>query len=170
MHLPFGRDRYWKLGGSKIADAVLGGWRLSGVHSFGSGLPFTPTVANAPLLNTNFNYVTADVIGNPSVPNQSANQWFNPAAFTEPQQPFRSGTAGRDSLRGPALYLSNLSLAKNLIPSERWKVDLRADAFNVFNHVNLGLPNAVVDVAGAGQITSVQTPMRQMQFGVHLTF
>lgn len=168
--LPFGRDRHWKLGGNRIADAVVGGWRLSGVHSFGSGLPFTPTVANAPLLNTNFNYVTADVIGNPSVANQSASEWFNPAAFSEPQQPFRNGTAGRDSLRGPALYLSDLSLAKNLIPSERWRLDLRADAINAFNHVNLGLPNAVVDVAGAGQITSVQVPMRQMQFGVHMSF
>jgi hypothetical protein len=168
--LPFGRDRHWTLGGNRFADAVVGGWRLSGVHSFGSGLPINPTVANAPLLNTNFNYVNPDVIGNPNVPNPSANLWFNPAAFSEPQTPFRNGDAGRDSLRGPALYVSDFSLSKNLIPSERWRLELRADAFNAFNHVNLGLPNATVDVSGAGQITSVQVPMRQMQFGLHLHF
>jgi hypothetical protein len=49
-------------------------------------------------------------------------------------------------------------------------LELRADAFNVFNHVNLGLPNALIDVPGAGQITTIQAPMRQMQFGLHLQF
>jgi hypothetical protein len=168
--LPFGRNRHWTLGNNLIADTILGGWRLSGIHTFSSGLPFTPLVQNAPLLNADFNNVRADIVGDPSVPNPSAGLWFNPAAFTEPQQPYRNGTAGRDSLRGPALYLSNFSLSKNLIPSERWTLELRADALNAFNHVNLGLPNSTVDVSGAGQITSVQVAMRQMQFGLHLRF
>jgi len=168
--LPFGRNRHWTLGNNLVADAVLGGWRLSGVHTWGSGLPFTPTVSNFPLLNADFNNVRADTIGNPSVPNQNASLWFNPAAFTEPQQPFRNGTAGRDSLRGPILAVSNLSLSKNLIPSERWSLELRGDAFNVFNHVNLALPNSTIDVGGAGQITAIQVPMRQMQFGLHFQF
>ncbi|MGI9075563.1 MAG: TonB-dependent receptor domain-containing protein [Bryobacteraceae bacterium] len=169
--LPFGRNRHWTLGNNLVADAVLGGWRLSGVHTFGSGLPFTPTVSNAPLLNTDFNNVRADVVGNPSVSDPNASQWFNPTAFSEPQQPFRNGTAGRNTLRGPRLAVSNLSLSKDLIPSERWRLELRADAFNVFNHVNLGLPNSTVDeLSSAGQITNVQVPMRQMQFGLHLQF
>jgi hypothetical protein len=168
--LPFGRARHWTLGGNAIADAVLGGWRLSGVHSFGSGLPFTPTVNNAPLLNTDFNNVRADVVGNSHVSNQSASLWFNPAAFTEPRQPFRNGTASRNSLRGPDLAVSNLSLSKNLFQTERRSLEIRADAFNVFNHVNLGLPDSMIDAEGAGQITSVQVPMRQMQFGLHFQF
>jgi hypothetical protein len=36
--------------------------------------------------------------------------------------------------------------------------------------VNLGLPGTNVDTSGAGQITGVQVPMRQMQFGLHLRF
>lgn len=47
---------------------------------------------------------------------------------------------------------------------------LRADAFNVFNHVNLAQPNSTVDVSGAGQITAITVPMRQMQFGLHFQF
>ncbi len=171
--LPFGRNRHWNLGNNAIANAVLGGWRLSGTHIWGTGLPFTPLVSNAPLLNADFAQVRADVIGNPSLPNPSASLWFNPAAFTEPEQPFRNGTAGRNSLRGPALAVSNLSLAKNLLSSERRSLELRADAFNVFNHVNLGLPNngtVDIDQSNAGQITSVQVPMRQMQFGLHFQF
>jgi hypothetical protein len=168
--IPVGRDRSFKLGGNKWADEFLGGWRLSGVHTFSSGLPFTPTVSNAPQLNADFNNVRADVVGSPSVQNQSAALWFNPGAYTAPQQPFRNGTASRDSLRGPDLFNFNLSLSKNVIPSERWSLELRADAFNVFNHVNLGLPNSTIDTEGAGQITSVQVAMRQMQFGLHLRF
>jgi Carboxypeptidase regulatory-like domain/TonB dependent receptor len=168
--LPFGHDRKWRLGGNKIADAIAGGWRLSGTHNFGSGLPFTPTVSNAPLLNTDFNYVTADVVGDPILSNPTRDLWYDPAAFTEPQQPYRNGTAHRDSLRGPKLALSNLSIAKNLLPMEGKSLEFRAEAFNVFNHVNLGLPNSTIDSLGAGQITYVQAPMRQMQFALHLRF
>ncbi len=168
--LPFGRDRRWALGHNAIADAILGGWRLSGVHTFASGLPFTPAVANAPLLNTDFNNVRADIVGDTNVSNPNRNQWFNPAAFTEPQQPYRNGTASRNSLRGPGLAVSNLSLSKNLLPMEGKSLELRADAFNVFNHVNLGLPNGTIDTFGAGEITYAQTAMRQMQFGLHFQF
>ncbi len=170
--IPVGRNRHWTLGNNAIADTILGGWRLSGVHTWGTGLPFTPTVANAPLLNDpDFsNGVRADVIGNPNVPNPSASLWFNPAAYSEPQQPYRQGTAGRNSLRGPHLFVSDLSLSKNLLLSERFKLELRADAFNVFNHVNLGNPSNQIDSSGAGQITYLQAPMRQMQFGLHFQF
>ena len=170
IELPFGRDRKWKMGENRIADAVAGGWRLSGTHNFGSGLPFTPTVSNAPLLNTDFNFVTADVVGSPIISNPNRNLWFNPNAFTEPQDPYRNGTARRDSLRGPRLVVSNLSISKNLLPLEGKSLEFRAEAFNVFNHVNLGLPNATIDSDGAGQITYVQTSMRQMQFALHFSF
>ncbi len=109
-------------------------------------------------------------MGNPSVPNPNASQWFNVAAFSEPQQPFRQGTAGRNSLRGPNQWESDLSLSKNLLLSERYRLELRADAFNVFNHVNLANPASQIDSSGAGQITAIQLPMRQMQFGLHFQF
>ncbi len=170
--VPVGRNRHWTLGNNAVADAILGGWRLSGVHTWATGSPFTPTVANAPLLNDpDFsNGVRADLIGNPNVSNPNANLWFNPAAYSEPRQPYRQGTAGRNTLRGPSLWESDLSLSKNLLLSERFKLELRADAFNVFNHVNLSNPASQIDSSGAGQITSIQVPMRQMQFGLHFSF
>ncbi len=168
--LPLGKGRHWALGQSAIAEAILGGWRLSGVHEFASGLPFTPIVANAPLLNADFNYVRADLIGDPHVPDPNRNLWFNTEAYSEPQQPYRNGTASRDSLRGPRLAVSDVSIAKNVLPSEGKSLELRADAFNVFNHVNLGLPSSYIDYFGAGQITTTQVPMRQLQFGLHFQF
>jgi hypothetical protein len=170
-NLPVGRNARWNLGNNAVADAILGGWRLSGVNTVASGQPFTPTVSNAPLLNDpDFASVRADVIGDWHVSNPNANEWFNPAAFSEPQQPYRQGTAGRNSLRGPNLWETDVSLAKNLLSGERRSLELRADAFNVFNHENLALPASTIDVSGAGQITAIQVPMRQMQFGLHFVF
>jgi hypothetical protein len=63
-----------------------------------------------------------------------------------------------------------LSFAKNLLTSESKVLEFRAEAFNVFNHVNLGLPNATVDSLGAGEITYVQVSMRQMQFALRFQF
>lgn len=168
--LPFGHGRRWALGDRRAVDLIAGGWRFSGVSMFGSGLPFTPTVSSAPLLNADFNYVRADIVGNPNISNPNADMWFNPAAFTAPQQPFRNGTASRNSLRGPRLYSSDLSLAKNFWPKEGKQLEFRWEVFNAFNHVNLGLPNSTVDVSGAGQITYTQTAMRQMQLGLHFQF
>jgi outer membrane receptor protein involved in Fe transport len=168
--LPFGRGRHWELHHNAIAGAIAGGWRLSGVHTFSSGLPFTPTVANAPLLNTDFNNVRADIVGNPGVANPNRDQWYNPAAYTEPQQPFRNGTASRDSLRGPGLAVSNLSMSKNFLPMEGKSLEFRVEAFNAFNHVNLGLPNNNIDTFSAGRITYVQASMRQLQLALHFQF
>jgi hypothetical protein len=167
--LPFGKGRRWALGNNEVANLFLGGWRLSGVHTWETGMPFSATVQNAPLLNADFG-ARADIIGNPNVANPNASLWFNPAAFTEPSQPYRNGTSGRNILRGPHLFESDLSLAKNLLSSEKRSLELRADAFNVFNHVNLGMPNSTIDQQGAGQITYLQVPMRQMQFGLHFQF
>jgi Carboxypeptidase regulatory-like domain/TonB dependent receptor len=168
--LPFGRGRRWSLKNNSVADMVLGGWRLSAIGMIASGLPFTPTVSSAPLLNADFNYVRADVVGNPAVSKPGAAEWFNPAAFTAPQEPYRDGTASRNSLRGPSLNNWNLALGKNLLKMEEKQLEFRWEVFNAFNHVNLGLPLSVVDVSGAGQITSTQVPMRKMQLGLRFSF
>ena len=168
--LPFGKGRTFLKSTNKVVDAVAGGWRFSGVTTLYSGLAFTPTISNAPLVNADFSYFRPDVIGNPSVSNPNASLWFNPAAYTAPQQPYRQGDAGKGTLRGPASFVFNLSLAKEFVIVEGKTLELRWENFNAFNHVNLGLPLAVVDESGAGQITSTASPMRQMQLGLHFRF
>jgi hypothetical protein len=168
--LPYGHGRRWGADVSRAVDLVLGGWVFDGTSNLLSGLPFTPYVANAPLLNADFGHVRPDLVGDPSAAHQNADSWFNPSAFTAPQQPFRDGNVRRNSLRGPAEYLFNLALAKNFTIREGKTLEFRWENFNAFNHVNLGLPNNYVDVSGAGQITYTQTAMRQMQFGLHYRF
>jgi hypothetical protein len=168
--IPYGHGRRWGSHSSKALDLILGGWSLDGVTTLDSGLPFSPTVSNTASVNADFNGVRADIIGNPHVANQSAAEWFNPAAYSDPQQPYRDGTASRDSLWGAAEYVFNLALAKTFVISEHKTLEFRWENFNAFNIDNYGLPNATVDVAGAGQILYSQVPMRQMEFGLHFRF
>ncbi len=168
--LPFGKKQRWLSNGNKVLDGVVGGWRFSGVTTLYSGVAFTPTISNAPSVNADFSYFRPDIIGNPHVSNPNANLWFNPNAYTAPQQPFRDGTASKGSLRGPAEYVLNLSLSKTFVIKEGKTLEFRWENFNAFNHTNWALPNSTVDVSGAGQITSTGTDMRQMQFGLHFRF
>jgi hypothetical protein len=168
--LPFGKGRKYLSHANKVVDGIAGGWRFSGVSTLYSGVAFTPRISNAPSVNADLNMFYPDVIGNPSVADPNASLWFNPAAYTAPQQPYRNGDAGKGSLRGPASYVFNLALAKSFFIREGKSLEFRWENFNALNHVNLALPNNYVDVSGAGQITSTASPMRQMQLGLHFRF
>jgi hypothetical protein len=143
---------------------------FSGISTFYSGLPFTPQVGDAPLLFADFSSFRPDAIGNPNVPNPNANEWFNPAAFVAPQGIGRNGDVRHNSMRGPREALLNLSLGKTFTIAEGKTLEFSWENFNAINHVNLGQPANFVDAAGAGQITSTATDMRQMQFGLHFRF
>lgn len=92
------------------------------------------------------------------------------------------GNAGRNSLRGPHAFFSDLSVAKNFPFTERIKAQFRFDAYNVFNHPVLGFSsaqgNTCIDCSGGGQITAIEADaspnapngMRQLQFGFRVTF
>jgi hypothetical protein len=86
------------------------------------------------------------------------------------------GNIHRDSLYGPGLVNTDLSVAKKFALTERASIAFRADAFNLFNKANLGQPNSCVDCGGtSGLITSTissadGTSMRRLQFSLRLEF
>ncbi len=168
--IPFGRGQ--RFGGSapRALDLVAGGWEFNGISTFQTGAPFTVNVANAPLLNADFNSVRPDQIGDPHVAHPNRTLWFNPAAYTAPQGLYRNGDVSRDSLFGPRSFLMNLSLAKVFTITEGKTLQFRWENYNALNHVNLNQPNNYVDESNAGQITSISADMRQMQFGLHFRF
>jgi hypothetical protein len=92
------------------------------------------------------------------------------------------GNAGRNWLRGPSVFFSDLSIAKNFTITEKYKAQFRFDAYNVFNHPVLGFNsaqgNTCIDCAGGGIISSIEANaspnapngMRQLQFGLRFNF
>jgi hypothetical protein len=164
--IPVGRGRAVGRGLSRPADALIGGWQLSGIYLFSSGDPLTFGVQSATLGN---GWGTRpNQIGNPGISNPSASQWFNPAAFATPA-PYRFGTSGIGILDGPGSHVINLALMKKFAFAERKYVQFRWEAFNAFNHVNLGDPNTTIGQSTTGHIFSAGDA-RQMQIALKLVF
>jgi hypothetical protein len=173
--VPVGRGRTYLKDISKGLDLILGAWQINSITTWQSGLPFTPSLSSCP--GTNAGPCRPDKIGDASVSDQNRNQWFQggvgagtPWAVPGPDQ---FGNSGRNSLRGPAFWQSDLSIFKHFGLTERTKFEFRAEVFNIFNHVNLGLPVSQVDSVDAGKITGTQFPQsrqRQWQFGARFLF
>jgi hypothetical protein len=186
--IPIGHARKYMAGMNKIADAALGGWTVSGVTTYYSGFPFSPTFANSypgkpgagpasrPDAGTGAVYAGAQ--GN-------RNQWFNgcpivagaPDCTTGPYLYPAANTFGNypiNTLYGPRFIQQDLTVFKTFRLTEKLGFTIRTDATNIFNHTNLGLPNTNVDQTTAGQITGLAAGsagyMRRLQFSGTIKF
>ncbi|MGH9353838.1 MAG: TonB-dependent receptor domain-containing protein, partial [Terriglobia bacterium] len=168
--LPIGKGQRWLANTSGVAGQVISGWEWTGDTSVESGMPFSPSLSNNKSLNSDMS-LRPNQIGNPfSGTAHNRNQWFNPAAYAIPG-PFLFGTSARDSLAGPPLFSADWALLKNFKLSEKFNLQFRWEVYNAFNYTNLANPgNTNTDTPTAGLITDVQSPMRNMQFGLHLAW
>ena len=162
--LPFGKGKKWAASG--VGATLFGGWTLSGVYTFRTGLPFTVNQAN----NSVGTRMTGmpNLVGDPKGA-ETVDQWFNPAAFVA----VTSGTfgnAGRNILRGPKWRTVDFSLSRRLELGSRFGAVLRWDAFNVLNRNNFGLPNRDRASGAIGTITGLAGDPRLMQVSLRVTF
>jgi hypothetical protein len=169
--LPMGRGKALFRDASGITNQIIGGWQLAGVTTFETGQPFSVTYT-APGSQVYGASGRANQI--PEVPlypaHKSLAQWFNPAAFTAPA-PYTFGTSGYDMLWGPHAQNWDMNLVKNLGIGERYRVQLRGEVFNVFNHPNFSVPSsAISNPASVGVISSVVTENRTMEFAAKFNF
>ncbi|MGH9718762.1 MAG: TonB-dependent receptor domain-containing protein, partial [Bryobacteraceae bacterium] len=176
--LPFGKGRaHLNQGG--LLNYIAGGWQLNGITTLQTGLPFSAGLANA---NTNgAGGSRPDLVGNPKLASdqQSISRWFDVTAFARPTE-IRFGNLGRNTLSGPGRVNFDMSLFKNFPITERAKLELRGEAFNIWNHPQFGQPNASIVVganqigttagSNAGTITSTVGNPRQLQVGARIVF
>ena len=95
-------------------------------------------------------------------------QWFTPGAFVaNPAGTF--GNVGRDSLRGPGQISFDMALSRDFALTERFRLEARAEGFNVINHTNFNGPSATLTSSTFGRITSAGDP-RILQFALKLIF
>ena len=175
--LPWGRGRQLLRDMPAWAEALAGGWRMSGIWRDTTGRYFTPSFTTAGGLSNNRPDVVAGVQANLPADERTPLRWFNPAAFaavpaTDPTtgQP-RFGNAGRNILVGPGLNTMDASLAKSFRLRESKVVSFRIEAFNVMNHANYDLPQSNISTTNlVGSISQTVIPARQMQFAVRLDF
>ncbi|RMG56521.1 MAG: TonB-dependent receptor, partial [Acidobacteria bacterium] len=182
--LPFGRGKRWGTGWSRALDLVLGGWQINQTTTASSGRPFTPSYRDCGQ-DQDVGLCRPSLVGDPTPSDQNRNQWFIPASQVLAQngqvsgpwqrpQPGTFGTIGRGALRGPQFFQTDMAFFKNIQITERVKAQFRAEAFNVFNVVNLGIPESCIDcnLALAGKITSTEpfTIQRQWRWAIRLEF
>jgi hypothetical protein len=159
-----------RLGGHPLLNAFVGNWRVGTVVTLQSGPPFTViTAANttnafsAGALRPNLLHDAELASGE-----RTLTRWFDTSAFAAPA-PFTFGNSPRSVLRGPGLSTVDMMLEKTFGLTERARVDLRVEAFNVTNVVNFNLPGAVLGSPEFGAISSAR-PGRTVQLGARLRF
>ena len=182
--VPFGKGRKWGSNMNRIADIALGGWELSGITTYYSGFPFSPTLENygaqggqpnagpnnRPIKGSGSPYSGAAgnrdqfFTGCPD-PNCSSGPFLIPGANTFGNYPI-------NTLFGPHFIQQDLSIFKTFKFTERWSFQLRTDSRNIFNHTNLGGPNGDVQSPNVGQITGIAAggTMRVLQFSGTIRF
>jgi len=121
----------------------------------------------------NVNPIRANTVPgqDPNLPGgeRTTDRWFNTAAFTTPPA-FTFGNAGRNTMTGPALHKVDLALEKRIPVGGERALVFRTEAFNLFNHTNLGTPERFVNAPQFGTIIMAATPARQIQFVVRYMF
>jgi len=209
--LPIGRGKKFMSSAGRAADLVVGGWQVTNTLTYGTGLPWTPSIGECGTL-TDAGPCRPDVAAGKlktgTTRDASGNLlWFTPVAalsygslvapanagkdscaFVRPTSgPFslpacgQIGNVGINSYRGPHAFYDDMALSKNFTVTERVRAQFRFDAYNLFNHPVLALPdNKCVDCFGsdAGRIKDIEADsapgapvgMRQLQFGVRVTF
>ena len=152
----------------------LDNWEVQGIVTLQSGRPFTVALhpdidaSNTGRSNLGFgNNDRPNLSGDPAPSDPGPDQWFNTSAFTMPA--FGTfGNAGRNILEGPGYANVNFALVKTL-GIRIARLQLRAEAFNLFNRANFDLPDAFLGSQTFGRILSAQSP-RRIQFGVKALF
>ena len=160
--LPFGEGHAIADGG--ILKPILENWQFSGIVTLSTGRPFTV------FLNTGVNNGAPswpDRIGDGRLDNPTVDLWFDPTAFVAPaRQHLRDARAAACSTRRARRRSTSRSRASSR--SRLFRLQFRADAFNLFNTPQFGFPNANIGSPTVGRITSTIADNRSMQFASKL--
>ena len=168
-----------------LVGKLLGGWQLSGIFTWQTGLPFTVTTSNFDPAGSGI--INANPAGRPNVwcdPNASAphtqQQYFNTGCFAaNPANTLNTrlagyqnvfGNAGRGIIEGPGTRRIDVTVSKNIRFGESFRIQLRAETFNVLNTTNFrGFSSTNNTSTLFGVVGSVRDP-RTMQFGAKIIF
>jgi hypothetical protein len=176
--LPVGRGKRFFSDAGRAMDLLVGGWQITNTTTYGTGLPFTPGIAECGAISDagpcRPNVLPGQSLKTGTTRDANGNLlWFTPVAplaynltaaqngldscgFARPSAgPFtlpgcgQIGNAGFDSMRGPHAFYDDMALSKNFNITERYKAQFRFDAYNLFNHPVLATPgNTCVDCGG----------------------
>jgi hypothetical protein len=172
LELPFGHGKRWGSSFNGTEQAVLGGWQVSPIFIYQSGLPFDPwDGSQSP--NTR-----PDLVGHLHTLGR-VKEWFDTSAFVDPPivsfpggKTFaRPGTSPRNPLFGPSRKYMDLSISKNFHLYERLNTEFRAEFYNLTNTPQFDQPVTQFNSGQFGQITNtLLNSERQIEFALRFSF
>ena len=158
--------------------STLGGWQVNVIAAHNSGTPFTVSdsanvalQANSPPIS-GFPASRPNLVGDPNAGPHTVDAWISRSAFERlnvQTQAGQFGNAGRNIARGPGYSTVDLALVRDFGLRGATRFQFRAEAFNLTNHVNFGLPVADLNSPNFGRILSAGSP-RLLQFAAKLIF
>jgi hypothetical protein len=187
--LPLGKGKQFLSTSNNVVNQIVSGWRINAILTLQTGQPFTIPcdITTASGMSCVALFVQGqDPIGG----KHNVDQWMNPAAFTNPPVVAVNGQTdltplggARGQVYGPGFHRLDFSLFKEFRPTERTRLEFRAEFFNLTNHPNFSTPqgptggSAVISAPGAldfksanfGKITATRdapNDPRQIQFGL----
>ena len=166
--LPFGRGRAYLSKGA--LGQVVGGWTIGNVTVVQSGPPISVTTQTNNTNSFSAGAQRPDVSRNPNLADdqRTLSRWFDTGAFSQPAT-FMFGNSGRNIVRAPGLVNFDFSIMRNFQFGERYRLQVRGEAFNAFNHTNFAAPGGTFGGPGFGTI-SASGPARQVQVGMRFAF
>ncbi len=157
--LPFGKGRPLLANLHPVLDAVIGGWQTSGIFTYVSGSYLT--------------FGQLNVSGDPVISGPTSKRWFDTSVFTiaTPYTP-RTNPILYDGLVGPRYLNWDGTLAKSFPLKERFRLEVRLEAYNVTNSLMLANPDTSVTSSMFGQTNSLRalTAGRQVQYNFRIYF
>jgi hypothetical protein len=164
--LPFGRDRK----GSGVAEAILGGWRVSGILQARSGFPVTVTDGSNPSLQGQRGNERPNCVGDPVPSDQNINHWLDINAFSRaPRGTW--GNCGIGVARAPGYKNLDAALSKRFSTGGERYFEFRAEAFNLTNTVSFGPPARDINAPNTfGTITTTASTARTVELVLKFFF
>jgi hypothetical protein len=167
----------------KFANRTLGmiasNWQISPILKIRTGQFFTVTTAVDNALNGSGTQRPNQILADPYLPNKGVDGWLNPKAFASPA-PGTYGNLAPNNLLGPGSVQLDLALSRTFAVAEKKTIQLRAEAFNLPNHLTPGTPVATTNTAGtfgkiqndnvSGTSSVASGNYRVMQFALKFVF
>ena len=179
--IPVGQGRKWLSTAPRFLNAIVGGWRLSEIVSWMTGEPFSilSNILTANDLRSSRVAIVGPIPGfgfTSSVPGNVGPGWMPSSVLNPATTPFAIaapgtfGNQGRNVFSSPDFFNIDMTIQKQFVITERWKVQLRADAFNILNHPNFRIANPATafsstTVTNPGHTPEVLQPSMNSSFG-----
>lgn len=146
--LPFGKGKQFANSLPGPASKLVSGWQIGGISVVRTGLPGSCIMVNDAAVNIvgrETDYCNAVGGVDPNSGPRTRDHWWNLGAFSLPTDAQVFGNAGRSVLRGPKFVTFDFSAMKNTMLTERFNLQFRFEAFNLFNHPVFGIPETEYD-------------------------